>query len=72
MNMLKALKVVDKLKPKKDKKKRKGRPTCKKDEDEEAKKNKPFQNPKYKFINMQMEKLENMYVILSAEDGMSK
>jgi hypothetical protein len=39
MNMLKALKVVDKLKPKKDKKKRKGRPTCKKDEDEEAKKN---------------------------------
>jgi len=54
---------------KSEKKKRKGRPTCKKDEDEEKKKS---QNPKYKFINIQMEKLENMYIILTAEDGMSK
>ena len=53
-------------------KKRKGRPTCKKDEDEERKKQQINKNPKYKFLNIQMEKLENMYVILTAEDGMSK
>lgn len=56
---------------KKDKKK-KARPTCKKDEDEEKKKQQINKNPKYKFLNIQMEKLENMYVILTAEDGMSK
>ncbi|CDW76848.1 snare domain containing protein [Stylonychia lemnae] len=59
--------VEKKLKQEK-KKLRKGRPTCKKDEDEEKKKS---LNPKYKFINIQMEKLENMYIVLSAEDGMN-
>eukprot|EP00347_Sterkiella_histriomuscorum_P002738 403366994 len=49
-------------------KSRKGRPTCKKDEDEEKKK---MLNPKYKFLNIQMEKLENMYIILTAEEGMN-
>ncbi len=67
--MLKLFKKVDKKKSK-DKKKKKGRPTCKKDEENESKSK--YDNPKYKFINMQMEKLENMYVILTAEDGMSK
>ena len=54
--MLKILKVADKLKPEK-KKKRKARPTCKKDKEEEEKKQK-IVNPKY--------------LILTAEDGMSK
>lgn len=53
-----------------DKKKKKGRPTVKKDKEEEEKKK--ILNPKYKFLNMQMEKLENMYVVLTAEEGMSK
>lgn len=29
-------------------------------------------NPRYKVINMQMNKLENMHVILTAEEGMCK
>lgn len=61
--------IKKKVKGKDDKKKvRKGRPTCKKDEDEEKKK---ALNPKYKFLNIQMEKLENMYIVLTAEEGMS-
>ncbi len=50
----------------------KGRPTCKKDADEEKKKKQHNINPKYKFLNIQIDKLENMYVVLTAEDGMSK
>lgn len=57
-----------------DKKKKKGRPTCKKDEDEEKRlqQQKLLTNPSLKFIGMQIEKLENMHIILTAEDGMSK
>ena len=50
----------------------KGRPTCKKEIVDERKKPLRDNNPKYKFLNIQMEKLENMYVILTAEDGMRK
>ena len=53
------------------KKARKGRPTCKKDPEEEVKKKQHNVNARYKFLNIQIEKLENMYVILTAEDGMS-
>jgi hypothetical protein len=45
----KAKKKENKVSKKDNKKVRKGRPTCKKDEDEEKKKK---LNPKYKFINM--------------------
>lgn len=57
-----------------DKKKKKGRPTCKRDEDEEKRlaHMKLLTNPTLKFIGMQIEKLENMHIILTAEDGMSK
>ena len=63
----KQLKGKDK---KKDKKAAKGRPTCKKDEEEE-KKRQIYTNPKYKFLNIQMEKLENMYIVLTSENAMS-
>lgn len=69
MKLFKGANDLKKKASKESKKQRKGRPTCKKDEDEEKKK---MVNPKHKFINMQMEKLENMYIVLSAEDGMSK
>ena len=59
-----------------DKKKvaKKGRPTCKRDEEEELRqqKQKLLTNPSLKFIGMQIEKLENMHVVLTAEEGMSK
>ena len=54
------------------KKTMKGRPTCKKEIEDEKRKPLKDNNPKYKFLNLQMEKLENMYVILTAEDGMRK
>ena len=59
---------------KKDKSKKKGRPTCKRDEDEEKRMatQKLLTTPSLKFIGMNIEKLENMHVILTAEDGMSK
>ena len=55
-------------------KKKKGRPTCKRDIEEEkrAAAMKQLTTPSLKFIGMQIEKLENMHVILTAEDGMSK
>ncbi len=55
-------------------KKKTGRPTCKRDEEEERLKARMdrLKNPNTKFIGMQLEKLENMHVILTAEDGMSK
>ena len=61
-------------KDKKDSKKKAGRPTCKRDEEEERLKERMdrLKNPNTKFIGMQLEKLENMHVILTAEDGMSK
>lgn len=59
----------DNKEKKKDKSKKKGRPTCKKDADEEKKKR--YTNSKARFIGMQLEKLENMYIVLTAEDGMS-
>ena len=64
----------DKKAAKDDSKKKKGRPTCKRDEDEERRMQtqRLLTNPSLKFIGMQIEKLENMHVILTAEDGMSK
>jgi len=54
-------------------KKKKGRPTCKRDEEDEKLKQRMerLRNPNTKFIGMQIEKLENMHVILTAEDGKS-
>ena len=54
-----------------DKNKKKGRPTCKRDEEDEKLKERMerLRNPNTKFIGMQLEKLENMHVILTAEDG---
>lgn len=53
---------------------KKGRPTCKRDVEEEqrAAAMRQLTTPSLKFIGMQIEKLENMHVILTAEDGMSK
>jgi len=85
--MIEGLKVIKKVddtikkatstdeKKKKDSKNatKKGRPTCKRDEDEERRVQRQalLTNPNLKFIGMQIEKLENMHVILTAEDGMS-
>jgi hypothetical protein len=74
---LKAIKKVDdtiKNATKEPKKKKTARPTCKRDEEEEQRLRKlaMLTNPTLKFIGMQIEKLENMHVILTAEDGMSK
>ena len=57
-----------------DKNQKKGRPTCKRDVEEEqrAAAMRQLTTPSLKFIGMQIEKLENMHVILTAEDGMSK
>ena len=54
-----------------DKNKKKGRPTCKRDEEDEKLRERMerLRNPNTKFIGMQFEKLENMHVILTAEDG---
>lgn len=64
----------DKKSKKDDDKKKKGRPTCKRDEEEEKRLElmKKLTTPQLKFIGMQIEKLENMHIILTAEDGMSK
>ena len=53
---------------------KKGRPTCKRDEEEERRMQSQalLTNPSLKFIGMQIEKLENMHVVLTAEEGMSK
>lgn len=61
-------------KKKDDSKKKKGRPTCKRDEEEEKRKAEmaKMNNPNLKFIYMQIDKLENMHVILTTEQEMSK
>ncbi len=61
----------DKKKDKEADKKKKGRPSCKRDEEDEKLKERleRLRNPNTKFIGMQLEKLENMHVILTAEDG---
>jgi hypothetical protein len=65
---------ADNKKGKGDKSAKKGRPTCKRDEDDERRLQRQalLTNPNLKFIGMQIEKLENMHVILTAEDGMSE
>ena len=65
---------ADDKKGKGDKSAKKGRPTCKRDEDDEKRLQRQalLTNPNLKFIGMQIEKLENMHVILTAEDGMSE
>lgn len=86
--MIEGLKVIKKVddtikkatstdnskKGKGDKSAKKGRPTCKRDEDDERRLQRQalLTNPNLKFIGMQIEKLENMHVILTAEDGMSE
>ena len=58
----------------KNKKKVKARPSVKKQKEEEERKQKEsqFKNPKFKFLNMWVEKLENMHVILTSDEGMRK
>lgn len=70
---LRAANEINKQLKKKDKnkktKKRKGRPTCKKDLEEEKKVQ--YTNPKYKYYQLLIDKLENMQTILTVDGGMS-
>ena len=52
----------------------KARPSVRRRKEEEEKlvKEKKYVNPKYKFLHMWIDKLENMQVILTAEEGMCK
>lgn len=52
----------------------KARPSVKKQKEDEKKKekDKDLVNPKYKYISLLVDKLENMHIILTAEDAMGK
>lgn len=71
--MMKALKSQGSKKLKKKEKKGKARPSCKREDKIESEdKKRVRRDNRYKHIVNWIDKLENMEVILTAEDGISK